>query len=145
MPAPSWLLLFWSGFAASMASEWIVAAVRALFTTKNPLSRTARPRLMSAPRASVPLALAIGTLVAAPAYGIIFEWWNRADLMAGLALGTLHGAIAGAVAMVTFLRRRRIDRRLAPVRVLAAFRARRMITRVLYGGLLGFLYVVPPR
>jgi len=149
LPAPSWLLLLWCGFAASLASEWIVAAFRALFTRNGDRARTddtrrAGPRLMSTPRNSIPLAVILGTLVSAPVYGVIFEWWHRADLESGLLLGTVHGVLAGIVVLIAFLRRRRMDNRDTPVRPLAVFRVRRLVTRVLYGALLGFLYVVPP-
>jgi hypothetical protein len=141
--APSWLLLFWCGFAASLASEWIVAAVRAAIARGRGVQPTG-PRLMSTPRGSVPIAVLLGTLVSSPIYGLVFELWHRADLAAGLALGTLHGILAGLFVLVAFLRRRRKDNRATPVRPLAVFRVRRLVTRVLYGALLGFLYVVPP-
>lgn len=140
---PSWLLLLWCGFAASLASEWIVATARAIIARGRGAQRTG-PRLMSAPRGSVPIAVLLGTLVSAPVYGLVFELWHRADLTAGLMLGTLHGLIAGLFVLVAFLRRRRKDNRDTSVRPLAVFRVRRLVTRVLYGALLGFLYVVPP-
>lgn len=99
---------------------------------------------MSAPRGSVPIAVLLGTIVSAPVYGLIFEWWHRADLAAGLFLGTIHGVLAGLVVLMAFLRRRRQDNHELPVRPLAVFRVRRLITRVVYGAVLGFLYVVPP-
>lgn len=141
--APSWLLLLWCGFAASLASEWIVAAVRAILARGRDTQRSG-PRLMSTPRGSVPIAVLTGTLISAPVYGLIFEWWRRADLAAGLLLGTIHGLIAGLIILIAFVRRRRKDRRDTPVRPLAVFRVRRLVTRVLYGALMGFLYVVPP-
>lgn len=141
--APSWLLLFWCGFAASLASEWIVAAIRALFAGRSN-EKHSGPRLMSAPRGSVPIAVVTGTLISAPVYGLIFEWMHRADLTAGVLLGALHGLLAGVIILIAFVRRRRMDRRDTSVRPLAVFRVRRLVTRVLYGALLGFLYVVPP-
>jgi hypothetical protein len=60
-------------------------------------------------------------------------------------LGTVHGLIAGLFVLIAFLRRRHKDNRATPVRPLAVFRVRRLATRVLYGALLGFLYVVPPQ
>jgi hypothetical protein len=141
---PSWLLLLWCGFAASLASEWIVAMARAVLARGRDHPSRSGPRLMSTPRGSVPIAVLLGTLVSAPVYGLIFEWWHRADLAAGLLLGTIHGTVAGLIVLVAFLRRRRRDNREMPVRPLAVFRARRLITRVLYGAVLGFLYVVPP-
>jgi hypothetical protein len=142
--APSWLLLLWCGFAASLASEWIVATARAIIDRRRHDPHRAGPRLLSTPRGSAPIAVLAGTLVSAPVYGLAFESWQRADVTAGLILGAIHGVMAGLIVLVAFLRRRRKDNRLTPLRPLAAFRVRRLVTRVLYGALLGFLYVVPP-
>jgi len=141
IPAPSWFLLFWCGLAAALGSEFIVAIARALLKPGQAAPAGA-PRLMSTPRGSVPFAILSGTLVFAPVYGLAFEALARADLEAGAALGALHGALAGLLVIVAAFRRRA---RTQPksLRPVIGYRTRRLVTRILFGALLGFLYVVP--
>jgi hypothetical protein len=98
---------------------------------------------MSAPRASVPIAVISGTLLFAPVYGLLFEAFARADLATGAVIGAAHGALAAAFVLIGHLRRRATAASPALTPVLG-YRFRRLVTRTLYGALLGFLYVVPP-
>jgi hypothetical protein len=141
IPAPSWFLLFWCGLAAALASEFIVALARATLA-HGQRSTEAGPRLMSAPRTSIPFAVLSGAFVFAPLYGIAFEWLARADLQAGAAIGAIHGVIAG-VAVLFAAFRRRAGSPARSLKPMLGFRARRLLTRALFGALLGFLYVVP--
>jgi hypothetical protein len=141
IPAPSWLLLLWCGFTAAIASEWLVAAGRAFIAPRGAEKGTG-PRLMSRPRGSIPFSILSGTVVFAPLYGLLFEWLSRADFEAGAAVGAAHGVFAGLLVLLSTIRRTTGPAAKA-LRPMLGYRARRLITRVLYGALLGFLYVVP--
>jgi hypothetical protein len=144
IPAPSWLLLFWCGFTAAIASEWLVAAGRAFIAPRRAVlaEKGTGPRLMSRPRGSIPFSILSGTIVFAPLYGLLFEWLSRADFEAGAAVGAAHGVLAGLLVLLSTIRRTSKPAGTA-LRPMLGYRARRLITRVLYGALLGFLYVVP--
>ena len=90
----------------------------------------------------MPFAILSGTVVFAPLYGVAFEWLARADLEAGAAIGAVHGVIAGLAVVLAGFRRRTASRGKS-LKPMLGYRARRLITRVLFGALLGFLYVVP--
>ena len=129
--------------AAALASEWLMALLRALVTPTRSAGRPAGPRLMNAPRGSVPFAIVSGTFVFGPAYGMAFEWLARADLEAGAVMGAIHGALAGTLVMLGLMRRRRRDGTSSSVRGMILYRVRRFATRILYGAFIGLLYVVP--
>jgi hypothetical protein len=132
-------LLIWCGLAAAIASEWI-AGLGATLLRRGERSRSA-PRLMSRPRGSTLVSLLTGTLLFAPLYGWIFEWAGRADLAAGTALGAAHGLVVTAWSIWAS---QRAEPRVRPaLRAVLAHRARRTAVRVLYGAILGLLYVVP--
>ena len=138
LSAVSWPLLFWCGLAAAIASEWLAGLGSVLFRSRE---RTAAPRLMSRPRGSTLVHVLTGTLIFAPIYGIAFELAGRADLATGAALGAAHGALVTAWALSAS---RRGDPRLRPAtRSILSHRAGRTALRIVYGAVLGFLYVVP--
>jgi len=141
LPMPSWPLLLWCGLAAAVTSQWVAGIVASVFRRRE--NRSAAPRLMSRQRGSVLVSILTGTLVFAPVYGIAFEFTGRSDLSTGATLGLIHGILATAWSLWAA---RRGDERLRPsLRSLLAHRAARTAIRVLYGAVLGFLYVVPPR
>jgi hypothetical protein len=89
MPSPSWILLSWSGFAATLAAALVGVAVGAGAPRAWSLAPRA-PTTSSALRATV-----VTGLVAYPLlYGLVFELLGRADLLIGLMAGSLHAIIA---------------------------------------------------
>jgi hypothetical protein len=144
IPSPSWPLLLWCGLAASLAGELLAAAFRPARRTRL-RGRAPTPRLMSTPRENVPIALAAGTLVIAPIYGLVFEGMQRADWTTGATIGAVHGVIAAAFALGAAARtkNRNSESGSTPLGTLALFRARRLIGRIAYGAALGFLYAAP--
>jgi hypothetical protein len=143
VPTPSWLLLFWCGLVASIASEWAAAFFRAVAGRGRNDGASGNPRLMREPRGSAPIAIITGTLISAPAYGLVFEWFHRADLTLGATLGAIHGTLAGALILLAAIRNRHPLSAGFSLRPTALYRVRRFATRVLYGALMGLLYAVP--
>jgi hypothetical protein len=143
VPSPSWLLLFWCGLVASITSEWTAAVVRALFNRGRNEGTPGIPRLMREPRGSAPIAIITGTLVSAPVYGLLFEWFHRADLTLGASIGAVHGTFAGILILLAAMRNRTPASAGFSLRPTAVYRVRRFATRVLYGALRGLLYAVP--
>ena len=125
MRQPAWYLLIWAAFVASIVASMLGFAAR----------RHLRER---SPRRAIAVGIALGTLLWGPVYGIAFELLGSANVLAGAGLGALHG---GAVAAIGLVRRRRAA--VAPPDPAVGF-GRRIITRAVYGAVLGFLYVVPP-
>jgi hypothetical protein len=121
--APAWPVLLWAGTAASVAAAWLLPK----------RDRALEP----AATATITRTLALGILLYTPLYGFAFEYARRADIGLGLALGAGHGLLA---LLHTALTTRAADGRRAQAphlaRVLAAYTA--------FGGLVGFLYSVPP-
>lgn len=143
LPNPSWLLLFWCGLVASIASEWTAVAIRTAVGGARASRASGNPRLMREPRGSALFAIITGTLISAPVYGLLFEWIHRADLAAGATIGALHGTLAGTLVLLATVRNP--DSRAAgfSLRPTALYRLRRFATRILYGALMGLLYAVP--
>jgi hypothetical protein len=123
MRQPSWYLLLWAAFVASIVASSLGFAAR----------RHLRER---APGRAILLGILLGTLLWGPIYGIAFELLGAANVLAGAVLGSLHGATTVGLAVL-----RRRDQ--APADDHAAGHGRRIITRAVYGAILGFLYVVP--
>lgn len=98
---------------------------------------------MKEPRGSVLIAIITGTLVSAPAYGLLFEWIHRADLTVGATIGAVHGTLAGTVVLFAAVRNPDARSRGFSLRPTALYRLRRFAIRVLYGALMGLLYAVP--
>jgi hypothetical protein len=67
---------------------------------------------------------------------------HRADAGLGAVFGAVHGLVAGAIALLTAARTNS-SRSATPMRSLARFRVRRLISRITFGTVLGFLYAVP--
>lgn len=141
IPAPSWLLLFWCGLAAALASELVAAALRPPRLARRRGESTS-PTLQAGPRENWFIAVLLSACLFTPIYGLLFEMTNRADAGFGAIVGAAHGVIAGAIALIAAARAAS-SRSATPLRVLAWFRARRFISRVTFGALLGFLYAVP--
>jgi hypothetical protein len=92
-PAPSWLLLTWTGGAATA-----VAAVTGSLLggrAPTPWSLLPQPRSVTTALAATILA---GVLIYPAIYGVIFELLGRADLHSGIAAGLPHGLLAAAAA-----------------------------------------------
>jgi hypothetical protein len=141
IPAPSWLLLFWCGLAAALASELVAAALRPPRRSRRRGESTS-PTLQAGPRENWFIAVILSACLFTPAYGLIFEMTHRADAGFGAILGAVHGVLAGGVALLSASRALN-DRTATPMPVLAWFRARRLISRIMFGTVLGFLYAVP--
>lgn len=91
MLAPSWVLLAWSGFAATVAA----AVYGAVAGGDMPRAWSLAPRpdsYASALRWSVGAGLFIYPIL----YALLFEAIGRADVLAGLAAGVLHAFTAFA-------------------------------------------------
>jgi hypothetical protein len=123
MPAPSWLLLVWSGCAATC----VAAAVGALVGGRAAAPWALYPRPARGARAFGASLLA-GVIVYPAVYGLLFEAAGRADLRFGLILGAAHAVLAFAAAGPATARRR-------------ALRVAAM--HVVYGVAIAFLYVTP--
>lgn len=123
MPAPSWLLLAWTGLAATAAA----AITGSLFGGRASYAWAMHARARSAGHALAFTAL-LGLLVYAVVYGLVFEATSRADFPFGLLAGFVHGAVAFALSRP----------RAFPA---AAFRVWAM--HVAYGGTAAFIYVTP--
>lgn len=123
MIMPAWLLLIWSGLAASVAAAAVALAIGG--------ARTASWSLAPVPRSRTHGALwsfAAGVLAYPILYGVIFELLHRADLAIGLSMGALHGAV-----MFVIARRHGTPR--------AALRT--ALAHVIYAATMAFLYVTP--
>jgi hypothetical protein len=125
MRQPAWYLLIWAAVVASLIATLLGFAARGRLGERSP------------GRAAV-LGFLLGILVWAPIYGFAFEWLGSANAIGGALLGALHGGIA---ALIAFLRERRAHG--SPAHRLVSVQGRRIITRTVYGAILGFLYVVP--
>ena len=118
---PAWLLLAWSGLAATLVS----ACVRALLPLPpGPGRRTAAHRLARS--------VILGLLAFPLAYGLAFETIGRADLVSGAALGLLHGLLEAGLRL----------RNAAPHHRGRPF-ALGLLGGLSYGLVIGFLYLVP--
>ena len=118
---PAWLLLAWSGLAATLVS----ASVRALLPLPDDPGRPSAARRLTR-------SVILGLLAFPLAYGLAFEAIERADLLAGAALGLLHGLLEAGLRM----------------RAATPDHRRRAVLHGLLGGLsyglvIGFLYLVP--
>ncbi|HSJ05416.1 MAG TPA: hypothetical protein VK936_01865 [Longimicrobiales bacterium] len=123
MTAPSWLLLFWVGAAATCAA----AITGTILGGRAPTAWALIPRTRSAGHGLA------GTLVAGLfayplLYGLVFEAMHRSDALTGFALGAIHALLAFAMSRPLA----------APA---AAFRIGAM--HVIYGTVCAFLYVTP--
>jgi hypothetical protein len=125
MRQPAWYLLIWAAVVASLVMTLLGLA--------------ARTRLgEDSPRRAAVLGFFLGVLLWGPVYGITFELVGGANALGGALLGVCHGALAALAALV---RARHVPR--PPAASVAAVHGRRIITRLVYGAVFGFLYVVP--
>jgi hypothetical protein len=124
---PAWLLLAWAGLAATLGAAFVGAAPG--ISTLMPADADTPP----APRRvrTVLVAALFGVLVYPLIYGTAFELLARADLGIGAGFGTVHGMTALAIRAV------RSRPTASPTIV------RLLLGRLIYGSLLGLLYVVP--
>ena len=123
MIMPAWLLLLWSGLAATSVAAVAAPAIGGVRTA--PWSLAPVPRSRSHGAAWSILA---GVLAYPLLYGVAFELLHRADLLTGLALGAVHGAVMFVPA-----------HRAGTLR--GAFRA--AAAHLVYGAFIAFLYVTP--
>lgn len=90
------------------------------------------------------LHLAAGTFLFPTVYAIVFEIMARADVGLGAAMGLLHGVLAAALVPLAWRwtadegRAGVLGRRLGSLTPIGI-----VMTHVLYGALLGYIYVVP--
>lgn len=113
---PDFLVLAWAGLAAALCFAWI-----------RPVASEGRAFLRFLG------ALLLALVFYTPLYGLLFETIHRADVLSGLLAGTMHGVaalFAGAP-------------RNAPARTRTATRARVVLAHIVFGAVLGSLYVVP--
>lgn len=123
MPAPSWLLLVWSGLAATCAA----AVLGSLFGGRSVAPWALVPRTRS--RAAAALATLVAGVVVYPMlYGLVFEVLGRSSAGTGLALGGIHGVAA-------FLA--------GSPRTTPRPAVRSAFMHLLYGVVIAFLYVTP--
>ncbi|MGH7505163.1 MAG: hypothetical protein ACRELX_05915, partial [Longimicrobiales bacterium] len=126
MRHPAWFLLLWSALVASLVAAWLGFAARGRLHDHRPIR-------------SAVATLGLGILVYGPLYGLLFEAIGTATLLVGAVIGAFHGA---AVASIALLRDRLAGR--GPRSDDAAVHGRRLVIRLVYGAILGLLYVVPP-
>lgn len=124
IPAPSWLLLVWTGLAALLAAALIVA----------PLAGSGGPRsalyfFRPQDAGGYILMGVLGLLVYPVLYGLAFDLTHTASVLSGAAAGIVNAAILIAVRAV---QRGRIEKPLLT-----------LLLYVVYGAVLGFLYVTP--
>jgi hypothetical protein len=124
IPTPSWLLLLWTGLAALLAAALIVA----------PLAGPRAPRgaiYFFRPEgfAQYLLLVFLGLVLYPLLYGLAFDLTHTASVLSGAAAGLAHAA--GLLA-IRAARRARIQ---MPLLTLLLY--------VVYGAVLGFLYVTP--
>jgi hypothetical protein len=122
MNMPAWLLLLWSGAAATCA-----AAIAGVVLGSRRGSWQLLPALWPLGRATA-MSLAAGLLFYPVAYGIVFEASSRDDVVTGAVLGAVHGLA------VLIASRPRRDARLA---------VRAGGLHVIYGAVIALLYVTP--
>ena len=123
LPDISWLLLIWTGLAATIFAAAVVAPLAA---------RGERGALLFMRPASIAdacLLAALGVIVYPAIYGTILDAMHSASILTGAALGLAH-------AIVLTLSPRSSRRVNATVRAI-------VLTHVAYGAVLGFLYVTP--
>ena len=141
IPAPSWLLLLWCGLAAALVSELVAAVLRPPRLVRR-RGEAVSPTLQAGPRENWLIAVLLSAVFFTPVYGVLFEMTHRADAGLGAIIGAAHGVLAGSIALLAAARSRS-TRAATPLRALAWFRLRRLISHVTFGSLLGFLYAVP--
>jgi hypothetical protein len=147
--------MLWGGLTATLVVTWLGA-----LATWNGLTGLRPGRLLGCLLLRDPAAwgtallggalhLLLGTVVFPAGYVALFEWLDRADAPLGLLLGAAHGVLAGA-ALPLLARRSRCARAgdapdpgLFGHRLGAATPLGLLVVHLLYGGLLGYVYVVP--
>jgi hypothetical protein len=149
----SWPLLLWAGFSATIAVTWLAFVARRFGWTR--LSPVRVLGCFFASNADGVGSRLIGTLLHFAAggivlpliYGVIFELTGQAEIPFGLALGALHGIIAGLAlplitsqAHCTGVPR---DPGIFGWRLGLATPPGLLLAHALYGGVLGYVYVVP--
>jgi hypothetical protein len=124
MPAPSWLLLIWSGCAATCAA----ALAGSLIGGRAAGSWALLPRPRPTGRALGSTFLA-GVVLYPLVYGILFELNSRSHLADGVVAGAVH-----AMLLLIAARRLTLPGRTA-VRI--------AVMHVVYGAIIALLYVTP--
>jgi hypothetical protein len=89
MPAPSWVLFTWSGFAATFAAAVFGNAVGGGATRAWSLAPRARSRAEA-----LRWSFLAGILAFPLIYSVVFELIGRSDIPAGLIAGLLHAPAA---------------------------------------------------
>jgi hypothetical protein len=147
-------LLVWAGFAATLIAEWLEWMARAAGWTRHSSARVMGCLVVSRRDArrtwlmGVVLNMLVGAVVIPLAYGVVFETTGRADAINGLIIGLLHGVVVGA-ALPLIARAGRCTGALAAPG-LFGWRFGRLtpftllFVRMVYGAVLGYVYVVPP-
>jgi hypothetical protein len=117
---PGWLLLLWCGLAASLVALPIARAPAHEVRMRGPAGRR--------------VAGLLAELLALPIlYAIALEMLGQSGVLAGAALGALHGGVAVLAATL----------RPAAGGGIPATRARAFLARTVYGAVFAFLHLVP--
>lgn len=123
LPDTSWLLLIWTGLAATIFAAAVIAPLAARGVSGSVLFM--RPASI----ADTALLALLGIVVYPAIYGTILDTLHSASILTGAAIGVAH-----AIVLVFALG---INRRgNATIRAI-------LLTHVAYGAVLGFLYVTP--
>lgn len=115
--AIAWPIAFWSGLVSTLAAALLSAPA------PRPSDRVRR--------------LGVDVFLFAPLYCAGFEILRRADLLTGIAFGTVHAALAIAIA----LRARHAN---GPANAARTHTVRSAAARILFGAVLAFLYPIAP-
>lgn len=149
----SWPLLLWAGFTATIAVTWLSFVARRYGWTRLSPVRvlgclfTDNADGIGSRILGTLLHFAVGGVVLAFIYGIIFELIGRADIPLGIALGLAHGVLAGLLLPVLTAH----GHCTGAVRDPGIFGWKLglitplglLFAHALYGGVLGYVYVVP--
>lgn len=150
----AWLLALWAGVAATAVITWIGALARWNAATRFHPARflgcLARPGARGAPAAGWLLYVAGGCFVLPLLYTAAFEAIGEADAVVGCVLGLVHGLAAGAA--LPFAGRPNPCLRANDLAAPGLFGHRLgswtpigfLGLHILYGGLLGYIYAIPP-
>ncbi len=149
----SWPLLLWAGFTGTIAVTWLAFAARRFGVTRLSPVRVLgcffanSADSVSSRLVGTALHFGIGGVILPLIYGVIFEMVGRSDILFGAGLGAAHGILAGlalpiitAQAHCTGVPR---DPGIFGWRFGLFTPPGVIFAHALYGGVLGYVYVIP--